>query len=130
VPLIIFGLLGGAIADTVDRRTLMLFTSGGTAVASNDGKDTIVDFKTDADPAKSDKLFFTIDIDGDPAALSTAQRTDLEDAFKAKFEIETAFLDAGTTTDTRMSLDDGMSITLLGYDGGNDIWNHVEFSFV
>lgn len=103
---------------------------GETAVTSNDGKDTIVDFKSDSDPTKSDKLFFTIDIDGDPAALSTVQRTDLADTFKAKFEIETAFLDAGTTTDTRMTLDDGMSITLLGYDGGNDIWNHVEFSFV
>jgi MFS family permease len=34
VPLIVFGLLGGAIADTVDRRVLMLVTSGGTAVAS------------------------------------------------------------------------------------------------
>lgn len=34
VPLVIFGLIGGAIADTVDRRKLMLFTSGGTAVAS------------------------------------------------------------------------------------------------
>jgi MFS family permease len=34
VPLVIFGLLGGAIADTVDRRKLMLLTSGGTAVAS------------------------------------------------------------------------------------------------
>jgi MFS family permease len=34
VPLIVFGLVGGAIADTVDRRTLMLVTSGGTAIAS------------------------------------------------------------------------------------------------
>ena len=34
VPLVVFGLIGGAIADTVDRRKLMLFTSGGTAVAS------------------------------------------------------------------------------------------------
>jgi MFS family permease len=34
VPLIVFGLLGGAIADTVDRRVLLLVTSGGTAVAS------------------------------------------------------------------------------------------------
>jgi MFS family permease len=34
VPLVVFGLLGGAIADTVDRRVLMLLTSGGTAVAS------------------------------------------------------------------------------------------------
>jgi len=34
VPLIVFGLLGGAIADTVDRRKLLLFTSGSTAVAS------------------------------------------------------------------------------------------------
>ena len=34
VPLIVFGLLGGAIADAVDRRVLLLITSGGTAVAS------------------------------------------------------------------------------------------------
>jgi MFS family permease len=34
VPLIVFGLLGGSIADTVDRRVLLLITSGGTAVAS------------------------------------------------------------------------------------------------
>jgi MFS family permease len=34
VPLVVFGLIGGAIADTVDRRKLLLFTSGGTAVAS------------------------------------------------------------------------------------------------
>jgi MFS family permease len=34
VPLVIFGLLGGAIADTIDRRVLMLVTSGGSAVAS------------------------------------------------------------------------------------------------
>ena len=34
VPLVVFGLLGGAIADTIDRRVLMLLTSGGTAVAS------------------------------------------------------------------------------------------------
>jgi MFS family permease len=34
VPLVVFGLLGGAIADTVDRRVLMLVTSGGSAVAS------------------------------------------------------------------------------------------------
>jgi MFS family permease len=34
LPLIVFGLLGGAIADTVDRRKLLLVTSGGTAVVS------------------------------------------------------------------------------------------------
>ncbi|WP_347059330.1 MFS transporter [Blastococcus sp. HT6-30] len=34
VPLIVFGLLGGAIADVMDRRRLMLITSTGTAVAS------------------------------------------------------------------------------------------------
>jgi hypothetical protein len=34
VPLVVFGLLGGAIADTVDRRVLLLVTSGGSAVAS------------------------------------------------------------------------------------------------
>lgn len=34
VPLIVFGLLGGAIADSMDRRTLMLITSAGAAVTS------------------------------------------------------------------------------------------------
>ena len=34
VPLIVFGLLGGAIADAMDRRTLMLITSSGAAVTS------------------------------------------------------------------------------------------------
>jgi MFS family permease len=34
VPLIVFGLLGGAIADVMDRRTLMLITSVGAAVTS------------------------------------------------------------------------------------------------
>jgi MFS family permease len=34
VPLVVFGLLGGSIADTVDRRVLMLLTSGATAVCS------------------------------------------------------------------------------------------------
>jgi MFS family permease len=34
VPLIVFGLLGGAIADAMDRRTLMLITSTGAAVTS------------------------------------------------------------------------------------------------
>jgi MFS family permease len=34
VPLIVFGLLGGAIADAMDRRTLMLITSAGAAVTS------------------------------------------------------------------------------------------------
>jgi MFS family permease len=34
VPLIVFGLLGGAIADAMDRRRLMLITSGGAAVTS------------------------------------------------------------------------------------------------
>ncbi|MGY1846503.1 MFS transporter [Blastococcus sp. SYSU DS1021] len=34
VPLVVFGLLGGAIADVVDRRTLMLVTSTGAAVTS------------------------------------------------------------------------------------------------
>ena len=34
VPLIVFGLLGGAIADSMDRRTLMLITSTGAAVTS------------------------------------------------------------------------------------------------
>jgi MFS family permease len=34
VPLIVFGLLGGAIADAMDRRRLMLLTSAGAAVTS------------------------------------------------------------------------------------------------
>ena len=32
VPLVVFGLLGGAIADAMDRRRLMLITSAGAAV--------------------------------------------------------------------------------------------------
>lgn len=34
VPLIVFGLLGGAWADAMDRRTLLIITSAGLAVAS------------------------------------------------------------------------------------------------
>ncbi|TKJ19306.1 MFS transporter [Blastococcus sp. CCUG 61487] len=34
VPLVVFGLLGGAIADSMDRRRLMLITSVGAAVTS------------------------------------------------------------------------------------------------
>jgi MFS family permease len=34
VPLVVFGLLGGAIADAMDRRRLMLITSSGAAVTS------------------------------------------------------------------------------------------------
>ena len=34
VPLIVFGLLGGAIADAMDRRRLMLITSSGAALTS------------------------------------------------------------------------------------------------
>jgi MFS family permease len=34
VPLIVFGLLGGAISDAMDRRRLMLITSGGAALTS------------------------------------------------------------------------------------------------
>jgi MFS family permease len=34
VPLVVFGLLGGAIADAMDRRTLILITSVGAAVTS------------------------------------------------------------------------------------------------
>lgn len=34
VPLIVFGLWGGAIADMMDRRTLLLFTGGGIALSS------------------------------------------------------------------------------------------------
>jgi Bacterial protein of unknown function (DUF894). len=33
-PLLVFGLWGGAIADTVDRRTLLLFTNAAIAVVS------------------------------------------------------------------------------------------------
>ena len=100
---------------------------GTTTVSSDDGKDTITDFTIDLiDPTKSDRLFFTVDVDdallGDTAAL--------EAAFKAQFEVTTDYYDAGTTTDTRLTLDDGMSITLLGYAGGEDVWNYVEFDFV
>jgi MFS family permease len=35
VPLIVFGLLGGAIADVMDRRRLMIITSTGAAVTSS-----------------------------------------------------------------------------------------------
>lgn len=34
LPLIVFGLWGGAVADTMDRRTLMLLTNTGVAVSS------------------------------------------------------------------------------------------------
>ncbi|MBM9466381.1 MFS transporter [Nakamurella sp. YIM 132084] len=34
VPLVVFGLLGGAIADTYDRRTLLMITSSGIALTS------------------------------------------------------------------------------------------------
>jgi MFS family permease len=34
VPLVVFGLLGGAIADAMDRRRLMVITSAGAAVSS------------------------------------------------------------------------------------------------
>ena len=34
VPLVVFGLLGGAIADSMDRRVLLLITSSGTAATS------------------------------------------------------------------------------------------------
>ena len=34
VPLLLFGLWGGAIADAVDRRTLLLISNGGIAVTS------------------------------------------------------------------------------------------------
>ncbi len=95
---------------------------GTTTVSSDDGKDTITDFT----PGDGDKLFFTVDVDdallGDTAAL--------EAAFKAQFEVTTDYYDAGTTTDTRLTLDDGMSITLLGYAGGEGIWSHVVFDFI
>ncbi|MER7013980.1 MFS transporter [Saccharopolyspora sp. NPDC000359] len=34
VPLLVFGLWGGAVADTVDRRRLLLITNGGLAITS------------------------------------------------------------------------------------------------
>lgn len=34
VPLVVFGLLGGAIADAMDRRTLLIITSAGAALTS------------------------------------------------------------------------------------------------
>lgn len=108
---------------------------GETTVSSTDGKDTITDFKPlveddeTGEMVANDKLFFTVDVDdallGDTAALEAA-----EAAFKAQFDVTTGNYDAGSTTDTRMTLDDGMSITLLGYAGGEDVWNHVEFNFV
>jgi hypothetical protein len=101
---------------------------GETSVSSDDGKDTITDFKIDvADPTKSDKLFFTIDIDD---ALLGGDMTDIETAFKGQFEVVTGEFGGDPVVDTKMTLDDGMSITLLGYAGGDQVWSHVEFDFV
>lgn len=99
---------------------------GTTAVSSDDGKDIIADFKVDDE----DKLFFTIDVEGDGTGLTDGQKADLVDAFKAQFEVTTGYYDAGTTTDTRMTLDSDMSITLLGYAGGAAVWDHVVFDFI
>lgn len=104
---------------------------GTTTVSSGDGKDTITDFSVDLiDPTKSDKLFFTVDIEGDGTGLTTEQEAALIETFKAQFEVTTGFYDSGTTTDTRLTLDDDMSITLLGYAGGEGIWSHVVFDFI
>lgn len=99
---------------------------GTTTVSSDDGKDTITDFK----PGDGDKLFFTVDIEGDGTGLTTEQEATLVDTFKAQFEIAVAEFGGTVGDDTRLTLDDGMSITLLGYAGGEDVWNYVEFDFV
>lgn len=101
---------------------------GETTVSSADGKDTITDFK----PADGDKLFFTIDIEGDGTGLTAEQEADLITAFKDQFEVAEGEFGgtAATADDTRLTLDDGMSITLLGYAGGEAVWDHVEFNFV
>jgi len=103
---------------------------GATTVSSDDGKDTITDFSA----ADKDKLFFTIDAEGTPDA---GQQAALITEFKDKFTITTGEFGGNTDPDTKMELDDGdtdpsndMSITLLGYAGGEDIWDHVEFAFV
>jgi len=41
VPLVVFGLLGGAIADAMDRRTLLVITSVGAAVIGRLATDSI-----------------------------------------------------------------------------------------
>lgn len=109
------------------------FEGSATTVSSADGKDTITDFKVD----DGDKLFFTVDIEGDGTGLTSEQEADLVAEFKAKMAVTTGDYAGDANTDTRMALDDGdldasndMSITLVGYAGGDDIWNHVEFSFV
>lgn len=104
---------------------------GETTVSSTDGKDTITDFQVNqTEPEKSDKLFFTVDVEGDVTTLSDAEKQALTDAFKAQFDVDVAEFGGAAGDDTRLTLDDGMSITLLGYAGGEDVWNHVEFNFV
>jgi hypothetical protein len=109
---------------------------GETTVSSADGNDTVVDFKVDADPSKSDMLFFTIDVTVDLTTLTDEKKAVLIDEFKDKFTVTTGSFGGDSATDTKMVLDDGdevttndMSITLLGYDGGDSIWGYVEFSF-
>lgn len=96
---------------------------GGTTVSSDDGKDTITDFNAD-----DDTLFFTIDAEVLPT--TDAEQLALITEFKSKFTITQDDFDGDSNTDTKLVLDDGMSITLLGYDGGDNIWGHVEFDFV
>jgi Ca2+-binding RTX toxin-like protein len=109
---------------------------GETSVSSDDGKDTIIDFK----PADGDMLFFTIDIEGDPALLTNDEKDSLKDEFKSKFSIASGDFDGDATVegavDTRMTLNDGdanasndMAITLLGYNGGAAIWTYAEITF-
>ncbi|MBS3996061.1 MAG: hypothetical protein KGZ67_01800 [Hydrogenophaga sp.] len=109
------------------------FEGSATTVSSADGQDTITDFKV----ADGDKLFFTIDIEGDGTGLTPEAEAALVAEFKAKVAVTTGDYAGDTSIDTRMVLDDGdldasndMSITLVGYAGGDDVWNHVEFSFV
>ena len=96
-----------------------------TIVTSDDGKDVVTDFKAD-----EDALFFTIDVDGTP---DDSQKATLAEAFKAQFDVVTGDFDgdliAEGDVDTQMVLDDGTSITLIGYSGGEAIWNHVELNY-
>lgn len=100
---------------------------GGTTVSSGDGKDTITDFRKGDD---EDILAFTVDIEGDSPVLTEAEKGDLIAAFKAEFDVSTGDFNSDGNTDTLMTLDSGMSITLLGYAGGEEVWDHVEFAFV
>jgi len=93
------------------------------AVSSEDGNDTVYDFKT----ADGDKLFFTVDVDGSVPA----DTTQLEADFQSQFAITTGDFNNDGQVDTKMVVEGEMSITLLGYGGGEaDVWNHVEFQLV